>query len=130
MKNKGGLMMSIFLLLSGLMFLSCESEQKKDRIDEEIDIVTRMPVTTTIHICKGTACTVKGANDVSRTFCEKLGVGVGQSTSNGKYFLMEGPCIGACGLAPLVSTSGYAAKYYICVKPEDVDYILSDSVIP
>lgn len=55
-----------------------------------------------ISICTGTACYVRGANDIVAE-CEKiLGIKVGQTTPDGKYSLTTLRCVGACGLAPVM----------------------------
>ena len=51
----------------------------------------------------GTACYVKGANDILGKFLERLSIEVGECTSDGKFSLDSCRCIGACGLAPVVT---------------------------
>ncbi len=55
-----------------------------------------------IQVCLGTACYVKGADDVLQEFVKQLGVEVGQCTEDGKFSLDACRCVGACGLAPVV----------------------------
>lgn len=77
----------------------------------------------TISVCMGTACFVKGADKVLARIMEKLGVGVGETTSDGKFTLNDVRCIGACGLAPVVTIG---EKVYGNVTVEDIDDILDD----
>ncbi|NLW55383.1 MAG: NAD(P)H-dependent oxidoreductase subunit E [Firmicutes bacterium] len=57
----------------------------------------------TIGVCLGTACYVKGAAEILQALEENLGVKVGESTEDGLFSLMQTRCIGACGLAPVLT---------------------------
>lgn len=56
-----------------------------------------------ISICMGTACYVKGANDVMEAFKEELKIDVGETTKDGLFTLRSARCLGACGLAPVLT---------------------------
>ncbi len=56
-----------------------------------------------IAICLGTACYVKGSGDIFNKFKEILGVEEGSTSPDGKYSLDATRCIGACGLAPVLT---------------------------
>ena len=56
-----------------------------------------------IGVCLGTACYVKGSGDILEKLKEILGIEVGECTEDGKFSLEATRCIGACGLAPVVS---------------------------
>lgn len=58
-----------------------------------------------ISICLGTACYVKGAGLILNKFKEKLGIDVGDCTPDGKFSLEACRCIGACGLAPVLTVN-------------------------
>ncbi len=60
------------------------------------------PGQTTIHICLGTACFVKGAERVAEKFREELGIDFGETTKDGKFSLEASRCLGTCGLAPVI----------------------------
>lgn len=55
-----------------------------------------------ISVCLGTACYVKGANDILEKICEKLGIGPDECTEDGRFSIEACRCIGACGLAPVM----------------------------
>ncbi|MCL2133431.1 MAG: NAD(P)H-dependent oxidoreductase subunit E [Bacteroidales bacterium] len=55
-----------------------------------------------IAICLGTACYVRGAENVVDEFKKALDIKVGEVTSDGKFSLDCLRCVGACGLAPVV----------------------------
>ena len=54
-----------------------------------------------IAICLGTACFVKGSEQIIERAKSRLGIDVGETTKDGKYSLEATRCIGACGLAPV-----------------------------
>jgi len=55
----------------------------------------------TINICTGTACYVRGAETLLRTFEKELGIKNGQTSADGRFSLRCARCVGACGLAPV-----------------------------
>lgn len=64
----------------------------------------------TIQICLGTACYVRGGKKIVEKLQELLGVGVGETTKDGRFSLQVMRCIGACGLAPAISIGGKVFK--------------------
>ena len=58
-----------------------------------------------ISVCLGTACYVKGAGDIFDRLSEILGIGADECTPDGKYSLTACRCIGACGLAPVLTVN-------------------------
>ena len=75
-----------------------------------------------VAVCLGTACYVKGSGDIIEKFKEKLGIEVGQCTDDGKFSLEATRCIGACGLAPVLTVND---DVYGKITADDVDDILS-----
>ena len=59
-----------------------------------------------IGCCLGTACYVKGAQNVIDKFSEILKIKPGETTEDGMFTLDALRCIGACGIAPAVSING------------------------
>lgn len=55
-----------------------------------------------IRVCLGTACYVKGAEEIVKKFSDGLKLEVGGITSDKKFSLETVRCLGACGLAPVV----------------------------
>jgi NADH:ubiquinone oxidoreductase subunit E len=74
-----------------------------------------------IGICLGTACYVKGSQELLNKVMEELGIESGQTTPDMKFSLTATRCIGACGLAPVLSVND---DVYGRLKPEDVKGIL------
>lgn len=76
-----------------------------------------------ISICTGTACYVRGADNVLQEFKRQLGIEVGETTEDGKFSLNCLRCVGACGLAPVVLVGD---KTYGRVAPDGVREILAE----
>ncbi len=59
-----------------------------------------------IQICRGTACHVKGSLALLDILRHELGIEPGETTKDGMFTLEVVACIGACGLAPVISVNG------------------------
>ena len=59
-----------------------------------------------IGVCLGTACYVKGAQQVLDKFSELIGIKPGETSNDGLFTLDALRCIGACGIAPAVTING------------------------
>lgn len=75
-----------------------------------------------ISVCLGTACYVKGSGDIYNKLQEKLGITGGECTADGKFSLEACRCIGACGLAPVLTVN---EDVYGRLTVDDVDTILA-----
>ena len=58
-----------------------------------------------VAVCLGTACYVKGAGDIINKVSEMIGIPAGATSPDGKYSLDATRCIGACGLAPVMTVN-------------------------
>jgi len=58
-----------------------------------------------ISVCLGTACYVKGAQELLDELSAQLGIGAEECTADGKFSLSACRCIGACGLAPVITVN-------------------------
>ena len=74
-----------------------------------------------ISVCLGTACYVKGAGDLYDRLQQKLGIKGGECTADGKFSLEACRCIGACGLAPVLTIN---EDVYGRLVPDDIAGIL------
>ncbi len=59
-----------------------------------------------IAVCMGTACYLKGGEDLIQELENLLSVGVNSTTEDGMYSLEAVRCIGCCGLAPVLTVNG------------------------
>ena len=55
-----------------------------------------------VTICTNLPCALSGANVAAEHLKQKLGIGFGETTADGKFTLKEGECMGACGDAPVL----------------------------
>ncbi len=75
-----------------------------------------------ISVCLGTACYVKGSGDLFDKLSERLGIGADECTPDGKFSLEACRCIGACGLAPVLTIN---EDVYGRLTVDDIDGILA-----
>ena len=75
-----------------------------------------------IAVCLGTACYVKGSGDLLDKITELVGIGAGETSSDGKYSVEATRCIGACGLAPVLTINN---DVYGRLSPDDMKGILA-----
>lgn len=75
-----------------------------------------------ISCCTGTACFVRGADNILKEFENELNIKVGGTTPDGKFSLSTLRCVGACGLAPVVMIGD---KTYPRVAPDMVKEIIA-----
>lgn len=75
-----------------------------------------------IAVCLGTACYVKGSGEILEKINQILGLPTGSTTPDGKYSLEATRCIGACGLAPVLTINN---EVYGRLVPSDMEEILA-----
>ena len=75
-----------------------------------------------ISVCMGTACYVKGAEKILHKILKELDVNKGDVTKDELFTVRDVRCIGACGLAPILTVG---EKVYGKVKEDMVDGILN-----
>jgi len=59
-----------------------------------------------IQVCLGTACYLRGGDDIIKEFERKLGIGVNATTPDGMFSIEAVRCLGCCGLAPVAVVNG------------------------
>lgn len=75
-----------------------------------------------VSVCLGTACYVKGSGKLLDKLTEILGIGVDECTADGKFSLTACRCVGACGLAPVLTVN---EEVYGKLTPDDVKGIIA-----
>ncbi len=75
-----------------------------------------------IAVCLGTACYVKGAGELIEAIEADLGISNGSTSADGKFSLEATRCIGACGLAPVLTVNG---EVYGRLTEHDIPGILA-----
>ena len=76
----------------------------------------------TISVCLGTACYVKGSQKVLDRLSEELNTPVGKTSADGLFTLNATRCLGACGLAPVMTIN---EEVYGRLVPDDIPGILA-----
>lgn len=80
-----------------------------------------------IAVCLGTACFVKGSEQILDRAKERLGIDVGETTKDGKFSLEATRCIGACGLAPVFTVNNEVyGKATVKKMDEIIDKIMEN----
>jgi len=74
-----------------------------------------------IAVCMGTACYLKGGEDLILEFERLLGVGINTVTEDGEFSVEAVRCIGCCGLAPVMTING---EVFGDVKTKDLKKLL------
>ena len=74
-----------------------------------------------VRACTTTPCWLCGADDVVRACKDELGIDIGESTGDGKFFLREFECLGACANAPILWVDD---DFY-----EDLDYDSTKTIL-
>ncbi len=78
-----------------------------------------------VRVCMGTACYVRGGQEVLSAMKDALGIDVGETTEDKTFSLEIGRCFGACGLAPVVMIGDDTHQR---VKPTRVKELLSSYI--
>jgi len=77
-----------------------------------------------VTVCTNLSCTLVGALDIVEHLKKKFGIGIGETTDDGKFTLKEGECMGACGDAPLCTINNHKMLGFL--TPEKIDQILAE----
>ena len=59
-----------------------------------------------IQVCLGTACYIRGGDDLLKTLEKELGIGSNSTTPDGMFSIEAVRCLGCCGLAPVIVVNG------------------------
>lgn len=77
-----------------------------------------------LTVCTNLPCALSGAYHAAEYLKEKLGIGFGETTVDGKFTLKEGECMGACGDAPVLLVNNHR----MCSRmlPAEIDKLLEE----
>jgi NADH-quinone oxidoreductase E subunit len=75
-----------------------------------------------IEVCTNLPCWLRGSDEVLETCRRKLGIAVGETSTDGLFTISEAECLGACVNAPMAQIGD---DYYEDLSPESMDKILS-----
>uniref|UniRef100_A0A8C4N5P7 NADH dehydrogenase [ubiquinone] flavoprotein 2, mitochondrial n=1 Tax=Eptatretus burgeri TaxID=7764 RepID=A0A8C4N5P7_EPTBU len=74
-------------------------------------------------VCSTTPCMLCGSDDIIQTIRDKLGIGVGETTSDGMFSLGEAECLGACVNAPMIQINDC---YYEDLTSQAIEQIIDE----
>jgi NADH-quinone oxidoreductase subunit E len=74
-----------------------------------------------IEVCRTGPCWLRGADDVVDQIENRLGISVGETTTDGQFTLKTVECLGSCGTAPMLQCGG---DFYENLTTEKVDQLL------
>ena len=77
-----------------------------------------------ITVCTNLPCALSGGVHAADYLKQKLGVGFNETTTDGKYTLKEGECMGACGDAPVMLVNNVRMCSFM--QPEQIDRLLGE----
>ncbi len=77
-----------------------------------------------LTVCTNLPCALRGGVDAGEYLKEKLGIGYGETTPDGKFTLVEGECMGACGDAPVMLLNNH--KMCSFMNAEAIDKKLAE----
>ena len=77
-----------------------------------------------LTVCTNLPCALRGGVDAAQYLQQKLGIGFGETTADGKFTLLEGECMGACGDAPVMLLNNH--KMCSFMTPEAIEAKLAE----
>jgi NADH-quinone oxidoreductase subunit E len=75
-----------------------------------------------INVCTNLSCELSGCNKIIAHLKKRLGIGLGETTKDGKITLKEVECMAACANAPMFQVDD--KKYHLDLTPEKIDALL------
>jgi NADH-quinone oxidoreductase subunit E len=74
-----------------------------------------------VQVCRTLPCALMGSEKITGRLQERLGIGLGETTADGKFTLSEVECLASCGTAPMMQVNG---DYYENLTEEKIAQIL------
>ena len=72
-----------------------------------------------LTVCTNLPCALRGGVDAGEYLKQKLGIDYGETTADGKFTLVEGECMGACGDAPVMLLNNHTMCSYMDAEAID-----------
>jgi NADH-quinone oxidoreductase subunit E len=108
-----------------IRYLAGRLEMRVNEVEEVVTFYTmysRKPIGKyKLQVCRTVSCMLLGAEQIAEHIGQKIGCGIGETTEDGKFTLMEVECLGYCDLAPCLQVN---FDYYEKVTPESVNKII------
>ena len=74
-----------------------------------------------LQVCTNVSCMLCNSDMVLDTIKSKIGIGIGETSEDGRFSVHEAECLGSCGTAPVISVN---KTYYQSLTPEKINTIL------
>jgi NADH-quinone oxidoreductase subunit E len=107
-------------------YLADRLDMRVNEVEEVVTFYTmysRKPIGKyKLQVCRTVSCWLSGAEEITERIQRKLGCGVGETTTDGKFTLVEVECLGYCDLAPCLQVN---FDYHEKVTPDRVDEIIA-----
>ena len=81
-----------------------------------------------LMLCTNLPCRMTWQYDAAAYLKQKLGIEFGETTADGKFSLLEGECMGACGDAPVLLDNNHRMCSFM--SPEKIDQLLAELAKP
>lgn len=75
-----------------------------------------------LYVCNSISCWLCGSESILEHLKQRLGVGIGETTPDGRFTLKQAECLAACGGAPALVVGG---EYHENLTPEKIDALLA-----
>ena len=99
-KHRGWVSDESLRAIAGMLEMSVDA---LDGIATFYNGIYRRPVgEKVILLCNSVSCWICGCDKVQKNLQDALGIGMGETTADGKYTLLTAPCLGACDRAPVM----------------------------
>lgn len=76
-----------------------------------------------LTVCGSLPCELAGSGEAARYLQERLGIGFGETTSDGLFTLVRGECMGACGEGPVLLVNN--RQMHVRMTPERIERLLA-----
>ena len=76
-----------------------------------------------LQVCHNVSCSMRGAEEVIAHLSERLGFGVGETTTDGKFTISRVECLASCGTAPMLQLND---EFRENLTPASLDAIISE----
>ena len=76
-----------------------------------------------LQVCRNLSCSLRGGHRLTKQLEDKLQIRQGETTTDGKFTLIEVECLGSCGTAPVMMVND---KYVEDLTPQALDKMIAE----
>jgi NADH-quinone oxidoreductase E subunit len=103
--------------------IGCSRAQVEDVVTYYVMFFTQPVGKYVLQVCRTLSCALSGAGRVTEELSKQLGIGLGETTADGMFTLMEMECLGACDRAPVIMVNN--EHWHECQRPEDAAALIA-----